>query len=239
MIYMEEFLKVIGEKAVKVATEEVVKRASPIILRRILRRPREIFLKFALIFDFYELPALDEALQLVESCLIRYKGDNASILHFKNVNFAYVISYEIEDDYLPDLDLVGVELEEMLPAKYISQMEIILSPRMGNRRVENKREIERLILSGTELLDKIITALKKDDYIADALKIRSYVKLMVIESDSLLISDFYRKILDKLSKEKVALKPYMHIIKGENGRDKMVISMRDSTVVKEVIDILT
>jgi len=170
---------------------------------------------------------------------MKYKKDSMSILYFKGISFAYVISYEVEDDYLPDLDIIGVEPEKILPAEYISLIEIILCPRTDSGRIENKREIRELILSGTEILDKIITTLKNDDYIADALKIRSHVKLMIIESDPLFISDFYRKIQDRLSKEKVTSKPSMQIIRGINGKDKIVISVKDSTIVKAIIDILT
>ncbi|RLI51046.1 MAG: hypothetical protein DRP09_19575 [Candidatus Thorarchaeota archaeon] len=235
---MEKLLWRIGEKFVEKSAEKIAERSSPIILRKIFRKPRKIFIQFALIFDFHELPPLDEALQLVEGCLDKYKVD-ASTLQVNDVNFTYMTSYEIEDNYLPDIEIVGIEPEDILPAEYISQIEILLSPKLGDKRIEDKKEIETLILSGIELLNSIVVALEKDDYVTGILKIRSYVKIMLIESDALFISDLYKKLLERISKEKIISKPYMRIIKGINDRDKLVISIKDSAIIKAVIDALT
>ena len=228
----------IGEKIAERYVEEFVRESSPIILRKIFRKPKKIFSKFALIFDFHELPPLDEALKVVESCLGKYKVD-ASTLQVNGVNFTYVISYEIEDSYFPDIDVVGIEPEDILPAEYISQMEVVLSPKIGDKGIENKKEIEKLILSGIELLNNIIVALEKDEYVTGILKIRSHIKIMVIESDPLFIGDFYKKLVNKISKEKIISKPYVRIIRGIDDRDKLVISVKDSAIVKAVMDILT
>ena len=235
---MEKIVLKIGEKIAERYAEEIAEKSSPIILRKIFRKPKKIFSQFALIFDFHELPPLDEALQLVESCLGNYKVD-ASTLQVNGVNFTYIISYEIEDSYFPDIDGVGIEPEDILPAEYISQMEVVLSPKIGDKGVEDKKEIEKLILSGIKLLNNIIVTLEKDEYVAGTLKIRSHVKIMVLESDSLFISDFYRKLLSRISKEKIISKPYMRIIRGINDRDKLAISVKDSAIVKAIMDILT
>jgi hypothetical protein len=236
---MEKLVLKIGEKMLEKATEQIYDEVSPIILKKFFRKCQEAYLKFALIFDFYEFPLLEDAMQLVESCLMEYKVD-ASTLQINGLEFVYFINYEIEEDYLPpDIDIICEESECVPSLGYVSLMEIMLLPKNGKKRIESREQVEKLIISGVKLLDTIFNQLKKDEKTNHTLKIRSDSKMIAVESNSIFISDIYKRILSELAKSKITCTPHISISKGINGKDNLIIAANDATIVQLLIRALT
>jgi hypothetical protein len=235
----EKLILGIGEKMLEEASKQICSKVPPILLKKLFRKYQEVYLKFALIFDFYELPLIEDAIQLVENCLTEYKID-ASTLKADDFKFAYFINYEIAEDYLPpDIDVVFEGSEHMPTLGYASLMEIILFPKNDEKRVENRKQVEKLIIAGVKLLDAIFNQLKNDEKTNYYLKIRSSNKIIAVESNSLFISDIYKKISSELAKNKFVHTPYVGILKGIDGKDTLIIAVNDATIVQLLTRVLT
>jgi len=229
----------IMEKMLEKVSKQIYAKIPPIILKKFFRKDQKVYLKFALIFDFYELPLVEDAIQLVESCLTEYKVD-ASTLNVNDFKFTYFIDCEIEEDYLPpDIDIICEESECLQSLGYTSLMEIMLFPKNDEKRVEDRKQVEKLMITGVQLLDTILNQLKNDEKVKHHLKIRSDNKIIAIESDSLFISDIYKKISNELAKSKTIRTPYINILKGIDGKDKLIITVNDASIVQLLIRVLT
>jgi hypothetical protein len=237
---MEKILPTAVEKLIEKATETGIKMGAqvpPIILKRFFRNYPEIYLTFALVFDFYELPMLDDAVQLVESSLAGYKDKNdASTLQIDGSKFTYFINYEVEEDYSPpDIDTIK-EPELILSSEYISLMEILLFPKNDKNKIESKEQVEKLVISGVKLRDAIIDQLKKDEKANCVLKIRSDNLMAVLESDYFYVSKIYERLFGELQKSKTSRRPYIEVSPyNVNNRSKIIISINDSATAQLLI----
>jgi hypothetical protein len=226
--------KMLEEKAVEKAVEFGYGKAISIVKKGLFfsRNYPEIRLNFALVFDFYELPLLDDAIGLVESSLMEYKvGSNT--LKIDDLEFSYFISYEEEEDYSPPED------DTMYEEPYISLMEILFWPKNNKKRIEGKEQVEKLIISGIKLRNIILNRLKKDEKTNCVLKVRSDNLMIAIESDFSFVNKIYERILNELQKNKAPQIPYITISKGINNKGNIIIPINDSIVAQSLIRSLT
>lgn len=159
------------------------------------------------------------------------------------MTFDYYIGFELEEflgEDFTETDIEILEPEYTISKQYVSLLEVLLFPHL-NKKVRDKKGVEQVFLSGFMLLEEIVRCLREDEKAATALRIRSDVKLLSIETDLHFTQRTYVKLLKKIAKLRLPYNPYIsfsQISKAEKQTGQIIISLRDVGVLKVIADII-
>jgi len=234
-------MELILKEAAKAFGKEAAKEVTPIIVKKFLGKTQKLSVKFGLVFTFYEYPLLDDALALIDNCIHKFKC-STNMLKEDDITFDYFISFELEEFVRPDIDIIiQEEPEYAISEQFVSLLEILLSPHL-KKEVHDKKDAEKIFLSGFKLLDGIVKCLENEETAATLLKIRSAVKLLGIEAELNVAQNFYTELSKKIAKLKLPYSPYISfspISKIEGQIGQVIVSLKDAGVLRAAIDTIT
>jgi len=234
-------MELILKEAAKAFGKEAAKEVTPIIVKKFLGKTQKLSVKFGLVFTFYEYPLLDDALALIDNCIHKFKC-STNMVKEDDITFDYFISFELEEFVRPDIDIIiQEEPEYAISEQFVSLLEILLSPHL-KKEVHDKKDAEKIFLSGFKLLDGIVKCLENEETAATLLKIRSAVKLLGIEAELNVAQNFYTELSKKIAKLKLPYSPYISfspISKIEGQIGQVIVSLKDAGVLRAAIDTIT